>query len=349
MPLDPRNHRLDDLLRRPLQADDPIEHGPHIKTISGSQWGFPEAIQIGDSRHDCPLHLEIRADGQLVPPAEGIWRPSHCTRMARCNETGLQIVEDRFGTHDNAVVCALWIRNPTDLDVALSIQRVARGTVDSRTGHSIRSGPPQDDLVGHLGGRARKLFVFAIAWAQVEEHAWSTAHRWSTTDNPVQHHVDNWEKQLGNQIPRFESDNPWLDRIWAHRLHRRRQESQPPATPDHVEQVQSDFVLGDYDRPSPDALAWERWIVDSLAGLSANEEAIEISPCPDAAGLRCWCVENIHLEGHRIDAAWDDPTVAEDAFHDGRRGFDVWIDGRHRFHSETPTRARLRWQPETTS
>lgn len=344
MPLEPRDHRLDDLLRRTLDPDDPIARGPNEHTRSGNQWGFPEPFQRDRQLVKNPLIVEIRVDGEPVTPQAGIWRPSHVSRNARCPHTELQIVEDRFIAADRCAVCAFWLRNPTDQNIAIAIK--ARWSFpNGPTGnqYTIRVGPAGDDLVGHLAGGARRLFTFAWALAPEEGEALHIARRWSGSENPV-HDLLQREGIRGlERLPRFECDDPWLTRLFAHRLYRQAVESTPPPRPANRDNTTASFNEGQFDRPSSDAPAWEQWVVETLAGIRQSPEGLVLEPLADAAGLDRWCLDNIAMGEHNICIAWDNPAVPEDAYHDGRRGFDVWIDGRHRHHAERPAPTVIPW------
>ena len=344
MPLDPRHHRLDDLLRRPLAPRDPIELGTTDHTTSGDAWGFPEPFHRGRQSIEQPLILRIRADGNDVVPESGIWRPSHVTRHARCPITELQVVEDRFIAPDRTAVCAVWLRNPTDQNIRVAVQ--TRWNVPDGEWQrywSRHSSPAGDDLEGHLAGGARRLFTFTWNIAETDRDARRNTFDWGSRESPVHDLLHDHTVATQADPPRFESDNPWLNRLFAHRIYRKSRELNQPEPPSNPHRPQDDFTDGDYERPSQQAAAWERWIVDILAGIRPDNHVLVLDPLRESEGLRTWCLDNLRTHDHRICIAWDDPAIPEDAFHDGRRGFDVWIDGRHRHHAERPESVCIPW------
>ncbi|MFY7951845.1 MAG: hypothetical protein ACOVT5_05005 [Armatimonadaceae bacterium] len=344
MLLDPRDHRLDDLLRHPLDAQDTIAHGPWHQTCSGNLWGFPETFLRAPDAFQSPLRVEIRADGEPVAPQAGIWRPSHVSRNARCAQSELQVVEDRFIAPDLCAVCAFWLRNPTDQNIAVEIKaRWSFPNHNSGDRHHVRIAPAGDDLFGHLAGGARRLFTFAWSVAPSENEAVHHCRKWCASDNPVHDLLQAHGAQGPDSHPRFECDDPWLTRLVAHRLYRQSVETSPPPSPPNRDNIVASFTNGHFDRPSPGAPAWERWVAEILAGIEYTPEALVLRPLADAAGLDRWCLDNWTAGPHRICIAWDNPAIPEDAYHDGRRGFDVWIDGRHFHHADRPGPATIPW------
>jgi len=116
------------------------------------------------------------------------------------------------------------------------------------------------------------------------------------------------------------------------------------------------FEEGDFDRPHTgefyrgDTGAWltgERdyhhstWadlVLTALVGLvPRDDDTLEVHPLlpsPDDGGWTHFCLDDVPYRGRLLTLVWDDPAQLEDAYHDGDKGFTVYVDGR-RFHHQT--------------
>lgn len=337
MLLDPRHWRPDDLLRRPLRPQDLLGvdggalHGP-----AGEGWGFRGAPLT-------PFALRVAADGELVVPAEGLFRPSHVTQHAAARESGLQVVEDRFVADDDTAVSVLWLRNPTPSAIALDIRvRWGLPAGPGEPGFVHRIAPPGDDLCAPIPAGGRGMAVFALAVARDPDTARRRAETWFADPNAPRRQAQRFQDWFDRAAARFDCDDPYLSRLWAHRWHRVHRDGGGDApVPPRRDTVRDDFEDGDFDRPRDDARAWERFVLERLAGLRLEPGRLILEPAPDAHGLAHWCVDGLERGGHQITVVWDDPAQPGDAYDDGDKGFTVYVDRRRRFHAQTLEGAAL--------
>ncbi|MBC7805408.1 MAG: hypothetical protein H7145_04585, partial [Akkermansiaceae bacterium] len=170
--LDPRNYRLDDLLRRPLSPEIPFgSDGGDLSVDNASGWGFDGAATFRGVVIAAPLSLSVWVEGSPVFPADGVYRPSHVTVNAQDGETGLQISEDKFVSHDDVLVSVLSLRNPGEWSVETNIRvqwGIPRGEHMDAAGNPFfasRFAPNMQDRRFTLasGGRTRLAFALALA------------------------------------------------------------------------------------------------------------------------------------------------------------------------------------------
>jgi hypothetical protein len=326
MLLRPRDHRLDNLLRRPFCPDGPVHtpilgrEGSPLVITSGNNWGFDEYVR-----------LAIFSDTHAIAPAEALYRPSHTTLFAQNAEMGLQITEDKFITPDDTIVCVISLRNAGEFAVPVEIE--ARWQVKRQEGMH-RQGPPLDDLVQTLGPDSTTQLVFTLSLHPDTDVAWKRAVYWHGTHSPVSEQQNKWERWAEEHVPRFDCPDPWLVRLWYHEATQYFGTSfaLPEDCPVTLDPQQG-FLGADYDQPlwpPPPARAW----VVAMLGLSITEEAITLDP-----KITTWpyfCLDGIVLEGSEtiLTIVWDDPSNPEDMYDDGDKGLSIYLNGRKKFHQE---------------
>jgi hypothetical protein len=180
--LDPRFYRLDDLLRRPLSSDTPFgSGGGELAVEAASGWGFDGAATFRGVVIPSPLSLSIWVEGSPVFPEDGVYRPSHVTVNARETETGLQISEDKFVSHNNVLVSVLSLRNPgewsveTNMRVQWGIQRGEHADSEGNLFWASRFAPNVQDRRFTLASGGRTRLVFTLALATDDRYAQSPA------------------------------------------------------------------------------------------------------------------------------------------------------------------------------
>ncbi|MBC8135996.1 MAG: hypothetical protein H8F28_08945, partial [Fibrella sp.] len=216
--LEPRNYRLDDLLRRPLLPEIAWGSGGGDVSVAGaSGWGFDGAATFRGAVIATPLSLSLWVEGSPVFPDEGVYRPSHVTVNARETETGLQISEDKFVSENDVLVSVLSLRNPgewsveTNIRVQWGIQRGEHTDADGNPFFASRFAPNMQDRRFTLasGGRTRLVFTLALAtddrYAQspgdtARRRAEAYAHDLSATVS----HADAFQAWADKHLPRFD-------------------------------------------------------------------------------------------------------------------------------------------------
>ncbi len=167
--LDPRDFRLDAILRRPISGDD---------------WGEPGV-----------LRLTIRAEEELVQAAEGIARPSHTSLFARTDD-GLQVTEDRFRATDGTYVSVVSLRNAGEHSLDVSV------IASWEDPHLVRLSPPGDDCFSRLPPDGRLQLAFVAG----ESHERTSG--WAAERSPVRRHTDAMQSWLDLYAPRFDCPDP---------------------------------------------------------------------------------------------------------------------------------------------
>jgi hypothetical protein len=325
MLLRPRDHRLDNVLRRPFRADGasrtPIlgRMGSPLTVSSGSNWGFDEYIR-----------LTILSNTQTIAPAEALYRPSHTTLFAQNAETGLQITEDKFITHDDTLVSLLSLRNAGEFAVPIEIE--ARWQIKKQEGMH-RQGPPLDDLVQTLGPDSTTQLAFTLNINPDTDIAWKRAVYWHGTPSPVRQQQERWERWAETQCPRFDCPDSWFVRLWYHEATQYFEKpfTLPTEFPFTFD-PQAGFLETDYDQPlwpPPPARAW----VVAMLGLEISEESITLDP---KVNWPYFCLDGIVLEDSEaiLTIVWDDPNHSEDVYDDGDKGLSIYLNGRKKFHQE---------------
>ena len=297
MLLDPRAFRLDDLLRRPFVA-----------TSWNQDW----------------LALELRANGELILPSDGYWRPSYVSRYGRDSLSELQLSQDSFVTRDGTQVVTLLLRNPSDDSISVEIM------AHNQMPGTHRCTPPLDDLYLQLPAGTLAQRTFTQSFAPDEDTAFKQASRWYFESNPALAHaelLDSWQQ---SECPLFDCSDPWLTRLVAHCQALRWRGISPPSLA--KESVLDGFRDAVFDSPRDDCPAWDTAVTERLIGVSLSDETLHIAPDNDL-GLSSFCLQGLH--GTTI--AWDDPDHPEDAFGDGDKGLTIYV-GRARVHNQ-PTLA----------
>jgi len=364
--LDPRYYRIDDILRGPYTPTTPFgSSGEHLWAASPQGWGFRGGVRWRHSTEPywlAPFTLTIRGDGQPIEPGDAISRPSHVTLHAVGQESGLQVTEDKFVTDDDVVVSILSLRNPGDGDIDVRMD-VAWGVASGRNdfGYAApvyvhRAGPPGDDLRLRLPSQSHRTLVFAAAFALDSEEAARRSARWGRNPSVLRLHVAEFQAWFDENAPRFDCSDPWLTKLWYHGWQQERRGR--PARRAGIGSllfpkddwaavntlVREQFEEGDYvrprasaERPEPGSL-WPHLILHNLIGLTPrNDDLLEVQPMPTRAGDSGWshfCAEGVPYQGRRLTLVWDDPADPEDAFHDGDKGFTVYVDGVRLFHDD---------------
>jgi hypothetical protein len=167
--LEPRDFRLDALLRRPLPA---------------GRWGEENFVR-----------LTLPSAEEPVGSAEGIWRPSHTSRFGLA-DGGLQLTEDSFTATDGTQVSVVSLRNAGEhaLDVAVGFSW--------ETTLPVRIAPPGDDLLQRLEANGRLQFVFTAAESRERAEAWASER------SPVRRQVEALEGWLHAHAPRLDCSDP---------------------------------------------------------------------------------------------------------------------------------------------
>ena len=75
---------------------------------------------------------------------------------------------------------------------------------------------------------------------------------------------------------------------------------------------------------------WLDILIPEVVGLvPRDDDQLEIDPLVPDHALRFFLLDGVRYRGHDIAIAWDDPTDgAADRYGDGRKGLDVYVDGR---------------------
>lgn len=225
--LDPRQYRMDDLLRRSYTPTTPFgSTGNCLWATSPQGWGFREGVHWVHKTQEGgigPLTLAIRADGVEVVPADALYRPSYVTLNALDAESGLQVTEDKFITQDDVVISVISIRNPGEFHVDVEIDHawgVPSGEnrfVESITTYVYREAPPLDYLRQRIPGFAHRTLIFAVAFAPTMEEARQRIRRWTSDPNPVLTHAEEYQRWFTENIPLFDCTDPWVTKMWYHR------------------------------------------------------------------------------------------------------------------------------------
>jgi hypothetical protein len=122
-------------------------------------------------------------------------------------------------------------------------------------------------------------------------------------------------------------------------------EAVPIGLPALTALAREQFEEGNFVRPASLAnrlqpgIPWPAVILTRLVGLVSGEadRMLEIRPwlpAPSEGGWNYFCVENLPFRGRLLTLVWDDPAHPEDAFHDGDKGFTIYVDGVRIAHSE---------------
>lgn len=358
--LDPRNYRVDDLLRRPGVPGQPfLASGDRLRAaISSREWGFGGGVhRSGTTGEDrlIPFVLRLFADGEEVLPEDAICRPSHVTRNARHAGSGLQVTSDAFLTGDDVIVSVLSLRNPGDIGVEIEIDLrygVRNGECIFPGGARMwvhRAGPPPDDLRGMLPERGRGALVVAVAFADSAEAARTRAERWARSDSPAREQVEICQRWFDRNVPRFDCPDPWIAKLWYHHAWLARRDRRriwpdalaaPTGVPNRFPEIRAlgmaQFEDGDFNRPHEDAsfADWPALVVSGLIGLRfRREDVLEMRPLLPEGEWSCFCLENLPFHGRRLTLVWDDPACEGDAYDDGDKGLTIIVDGR-RFHHQ---------------
>jgi hypothetical protein len=327
MLLRPRDHRLDNLLRRPFRAEG-VAHTPLITPLgsllrlaSGGDWGFAEYLKF-----------QILSNEEAILPAEALYRPSHTTLFAQNSETGLQIVEDKFVTHDDTLVCTLSLRNAGEFAVPVEI--AARWQVKKQEGLH-RQAPPFDDLLQTLGPDSSTTLTFALSLHADTDIAWKRAVYWQGTPSPVRQQQERWERWAETQVPRFDCPDPWLVRLWYHEAaqHFERVVNLPSPSSPAAFTALSGFAECDFDQPLWPAPPAQAWVVSQL-GLEITDDGVSLNP--QISSWPYFCLDGVLLKDAEsvMTVVWDDPEAPEDVYDDGDKGLTLYINGRKKFHQD---------------
>jgi hypothetical protein len=238
--LDPRQYRLDDLLRRAYGPGVPFAPcGANLWAESPQGWGFHGDVhwaQCAGGAGLAPFSLTLLADGDEVLVGDAICRPSHVTQHGRHPTTGLQVTEDKFLTEDDVVVSIVSLRNPEESMVDVRIEHawgIAQGETDLPGGVWVRrSAPPGDDLRQTLAPGARSTMVFAMAFAPTNREAERRVSEWAGLRDAVGAQSGASQSWFDARAPRFDCADPWLTKLWYHCWHAFRR--QGGATPEAV-------------------------------------------------------------------------------------------------------------------
>ena len=306
MLLDPRAYRLNDLLRRPLPAS--------------NTW------------HQQGLRLALLASDEPVLPAEGLWRPSHTSLFGSEAFSELQVAQDSFLALDGTRVVALLLRNPSSSSIPLEI--TAHWDVQG----TQRCTPPLDDLFFQLAPDTTVQRVFTLSENPDGNAALKLANRWYFESSPAAtqaQHLEDWQQQ--NAFV-FDCSDPWLTRLVAHSQAARWRGVNPPPVPQNGGDAKEWFPGGDFDAPLEETAcpAWDRWVIETLVGVSSDGETLKITPT-NLIGLSSFCLQG----PHGCTIAWDDPAHPEDAFGDGDKGLTVYVGRARVYNQPTLTPCRL--------
>ncbi len=227
MILDPRQFRLDDLLRRPYTPTTPFgSSGDCLWATSPQGWGFRQGVHWVHKTGEnglTPFTLRLFVDGDEVAPADALYRPSHVTLHGLHANSGLQITEDKFLTQDDVAVSVLSLRNPADGGVSLDVDLkwgVPGGEHHFRPDLPVfvaREGPAGDNLRQMVPAGSRQTLVFAVAFAPTVEEARKRAAKWARAVNPVREQQEAYQAWFDANVPRFDCSDPWLTKLWYHR------------------------------------------------------------------------------------------------------------------------------------
>ncbi|WP_309714696.1 hypothetical protein, partial [Armatimonas sp.] len=263
MLLDPRAYRLDDLLRRPLRATE--------------TW------------HQQGLRLALLASDEPVLPAEGLWRPSHISLFGREPFSELQVAQDSFIALDGTRVVSLLLRNPSSSSIPLEIT----AHWDMQGMH--RCTPPLDDLFFQLAPDTTAHRVFTLSESSDGNAALKLTNKWYFESSPATtqaRHLEDWQQQHAFL---FDCSDPWLTRLVAHSQAPRWRGVNAPSAPKDGGDAKEWFPDGDFDAPLEEiaCLAWDRWVVETLVGVSSDGETLNIRP-DNAMGLSSFCLQGPH-------------------------------------------------------
>lgn len=365
--LEPRNYRLDDLLRRPIAPEIPFGSGGGDLLVGGSSgWGFDGAATFRGVAIPSPLSLSVWVEGSPVFPADGVYRPSHVTINARETETGLQISEDKFVSEDDVLVSVLSLRNPGEWSIETNIRvqwGIARGEHTDADGNLFfvtRFAPNTQDRRFTLaaGGRTRLVFTLALAaddrYAQAPgDTARRRAESFARDLSAVVSHAESFQRWADKNMPRFDCPDAWCLRAWYHACHLRRKYPQREVPPPGEARVtlaeftataRTHFADGKYDAPSDEPATYLPDVfVRRVIGLTRDAETLTLDPAPDLFAWSSFCVENYEFEGHRLTLVWDSPDSPDDAYDDGDKGFTLYSGNTVLHHQAdlSPCKAQL--------
>ncbi len=324
MLLDPRNHNPNTLLRG----------SGHTNQFCGIYKTIPLSTQPdwGIRAWDVPLlDVAITADGIPVPIGDRIWRPSHVTRNGFEPDSGIQLTEQTFVDGRGIAICALQLRNAGDYSIRINVHPRWN---HSHPKHPVRvSNPPGDDLDQVLPRDCRIDFVFACTWDPA--HTQDVIDSPAGERDPAARQADAFTTWYGDNAPLVASTNPWLDFAWAfgHYLRWAAPASEHQNVP--FTKVEALFDDGAYGIPktitpqtSNDILAATFGVTSDASGMSVNPN---ITNLPAAL-----CVSDMLIGQNRYSFVWDSPSVADDHFDDGDKGFTVYHGSRRIHHSDTP-------------
>ena len=324
MLLDPRNHNPNTLLRG----------SGHTNQFCGIYKTIPLSTQPdwGIRAWDMPLlDVAITADGIPVPIGDRIWRPSHVTRNGFEPDSGIQLTEQTFVDGRGIAICALQLRNAGDYSIRINVHPRWN---HSHPHHPVRvSNPPGDDLDQVLPRDCRIDFVFACTWDPA--HTQDVIDAPAAERDPAARQADAFTTWYGDNAPLVASTNPWLDFAWAfgHYLRWAAPASEHQNVP--FTKVEALFDDGAYGIPKTitpqtpnDILAATFGVTSDASGMSVNPN---ITNLPAAL-----CVSDMLIGQNRYSFVWDSPTVPDDHFDDGDKGFTVYHGSRRIHHSDTP-------------
>ena len=346
--LAPRDHRLDDLLRRPLSLTDaPGSGGGDLFVDAASGWGFGGTATFRGAVIPSPLSLSVWVEGSPVFSESGVYRPSHITRNAVDGETGLQISEDTFVAPDDVLVCVLSLRNPGEWSVDVEtrvrwgIERGEHADTNGSGFHVSRFAPNVRDRQFTLPAGGRTRLIFALSLAPDDRFATApgdTARRraeaYSRDAAPVVAHTDAFDRWAQKHTPRFDCPDPWAMRAWYGDCYLRRKyprREMPPVgdaplmLADFVRMTRRRFTENNFDAPSDNAAPFLPDVFAArVLGLCVSSDTLTLRPAPDLTAWESFAVGNYEHAAHRFAFVWDAPSTPGDAYHDGDKGFTVY-------------------------
>ena len=325
MLLDPRNHNPNALLRG----------SGHLNQHCGIYKSIPLSTQPdwGIQAWGTPLlDISITADGIAIPIGDRIWRPSHVTRNGFELDSGIQLSEQTFVDERGIAICALQLRNAGDYSIRIN--------VNPRWNHGhphfpVRvSNPPGDDLDQVLPRECRVDYVFASTWDPA--HTQDVIDAPAAESDPAARQADAFTNWYGDNAPLVASTNPWLDFAWAFGQYLRWAAPVTEHQNHTFSTIQNLFDSGTYGIPKHITSHTPNDILTSLFGITHNATGLTVNPNPSALPDAI-CISDILIGQNRYSFVWDSPTLPDDHFDDGDKGFTVYHGSRRIHHSASPT------------
>jgi hypothetical protein len=349
--LDPRNFKIDNILRRPLTKATPlIFPGNLLPPIVPQGWG------ISESKERSLVQLSLTADGTPVAPGDSLYRPSHSTVHGIDSETGLQVTEDKFFTDDCVAVSVLKIRNPSPIHVDVRIELgwgIPSGETllpDGRTVFVHRQAPPLDDLWQQIPESAVRVLVSAIAVAPTPEEARQNARRWLELENPTLTQIESCQHWFDTHVPLFDCSDLWIAKAWYQQWaiarnnpvspFLRRERFPATGETDLLQRVADfarlQFEAESFDLPkmegeSEQGIGWLQTVQQDLIGLTQpNPSQLVVAPQLPPRAWTHFCLQGVPLSetGQKVTVLWDDPTDPEDHYGLGIKGLVIFFNHR---------------------